>query len=95
MADTCQVSSPPRTSEQQHFSLTNVGSLQDGQLRLFYGAGATKVDFALQSGILKNDKGEICYLSDSSQLQCNRVPQTRNFALFSIRDKFLAFGTVL
>ncbi|PRP74196.1 serine/threonine protein kinase [Planoprotostelium fungivorum] len=58
--------------------LSNVGTLFDGQLRLFHGAGATEVNFTLTDGELRDDRGQICYISASGQLQCNFQAQTND-----------------
>lgn len=74
------------------FTLENVGSLHDGQLRLRYGAGAYNVSFTLHDGILKDNRGQICYFADNLQFQCNDYPQTSNYTRFEVEGKFLAYG---
>lgn len=73
------------------FSIQDVGSLDDGQLRLGYGTGATNVTFTLSNGTLTSSLGLICYISAQTQLQCNTPPQTNAFTSFSVVDNQLAY----
>ncbi|PRP73733.1 hypothetical protein PROFUN_16637, partial [Planoprotostelium fungivorum] len=81
------------TSESSNcFSLSNVGTLCDGQLRLGYGTGSTNVTFTLSNGYLTSSLGLVCYISSQTQLQCNTPPQTTDDSSFDVIDGQLSYS---
>lgn len=80
------------------FCLKDVGQLHDGQLRYKYQSVAlpgrpSQVSFSINDqGILTDDRGQTCYFSASTQLQCNQHPQTDNYKSFSVVNNLLSFS---